>query len=138
MRFIHDSNLGFPVEQKQWSDFFTLGQCDLLGTKNIELICQSFENSADFFAYIPVACLYQERKILDIQGLVSATTGKAGASTTSAVLIVKKGAQLRKLADLRGKAYGRINLYCTSSYFAPAIHLSSNGFIFQDFFWGNC
>lgn len=134
MRFIHDSNLGFPSEQKQWRDFFTLGQCDVFGTIDLELLSNRFENSTDSFAYIPVACLYQERKIQDIQGLVSATTGKDGASTTSSVLIVKKGAQLKELADLRGKTYGRINQYCTSSYFAPAIHLSNYGFIFQDFF----
>jgi ABC-type phosphate/phosphonate transport system substrate-binding protein len=134
MRFIHDSNLGFPSGQNQWPKFFSAGQCDIFGTNNIQLINQTLENDLDIFAYIPVACAYNERKISEIQGLVSATTGKSGALTTSSVLIVKRDTQLRKLTDLRGKIYGRINQYCTSSYFAPAIHLHENGFKFNEFF----
>jgi ABC-type phosphate/phosphonate transport system substrate-binding protein len=134
MKLIHDSNLGFPVEQKQWRNFFTQGQCEVSGTNNIELISQNLESDNNLFAYIPVACLYENRKVQDTQGLVSATLGKGGASTTSSVLIVKRDAKLRELRDLRGKTYGRINQYCTSSHFAPAIFLSDQGFSFQDFF----
>jgi ABC-type phosphate/phosphonate transport system substrate-binding protein len=134
MRFIHDSNLGFPIGQEIWQDFFTRAQCAVFGTTNIEQIGQSLENDSNIFAYIPVVCLYEKRKIQEIKGLVSATTGKSGSSTTSSVLIIKRGANIKNLSDLRGKTYGRINQYCTSSYFAPAIHLSDNGFHFQDFF----
>lgn len=134
MKFIHDSNLGFPTEQDMWRDFFTQGQLTVFGTNNIESISQSLENDSNIFAYIPVVCLYEKRKIQEIKGLVSATTGKGGSSTTSSVLIIKRGANIKNLSDLRGKTYGRINQYCTSSYFAPAIHLSDNGFHFQDFF----
>lgn len=134
MRFIHDSNLGFPIGQDTWQDFFTQGQCNVFSTNNIESISQNLENDSNIFAYIPVVCLYQVRKIQEIHGLVSATTGKIGSPTTSSVLIVKRGSNIKDLSGLRGKTYGRINQYCTSSYFAPAIHLSDNGFHFQDFF----
>lgn len=134
MKFIHDSNLGFPSGQNQWPNFFGEIQCDVFGTNNIQLINQNLENDGDIFAYIPVACAYSERKISEIHGLVSATTGKSGALTTSSILIVKRHTELKGLADLRGKIYGRINQYCTSSYLAPAIHLLENGFKFNDFF----
>lgn len=134
MRFIHDSNLGFPAGQDSWQDFFTQGQCTIFGTNNIEPISQSLENESNLFAYIPVVCLYKVRKIQEIRGLVSATTGVSGSPTTSSVLIIKRGTNIKDLSGLRGKTYGRINEYCTSSYFAPVIHLSDNGFHFQDFF----
>lgn len=134
MKFIHDSNLGFPIEQDIWQDFFTRGQCSVLGSNKIELISQNLSSDSDLFAYIPVVCLYNLRKIQNLQGLVSATTGKSGSSTTSSVLIVKREAHLKNLADLEGKTYGRINEYCTSSFFAPSIYLGDNGFRFYDFF----
>jgi ABC-type phosphate/phosphonate transport system substrate-binding protein len=134
MRFIHDSNLGFPMGQDTWQDFFSQGQCTVFGTNNIEPISQSLKNDSNIFAYIPVVCFYKVRKIQEIHRLVSATTGKSGSPTTSSILIIKRGANIKELSDLKGKTYGRINQYCTSSYFAPAIHLSDHGFHFQDFF----
>lgn len=134
MRSIHDSNLGFPIGQDIWRDFFTQCQCTVFGTNDIKLIIQSLQNDSNIFAYIPVVCLYQVRKIQEIHGLASATTGKSGSPTTSSVLIIKRGSNIKDLSGLRGKTYGRINQYCTSSYFAPVIHLSDNGFRFQDFF----
>lgn len=110
------------------------GHCAVFGTNNMELISQSLVNDGDIFVYIPVVCLYEARKIQEIQGFVSATTGKSGSPTTSSVLIIKRGTNIKDLSGLRGKTYGRINQYCTSSYFAPAIHLSDNGFHLQDFF----
>ena len=134
MKFIHDSNLGFPDQQSQWHQFFSQGKCDIFGTNQVELLSKSLELDNELFAYIPVACLYKVRNVPNIQGLVGATTGKNGAPTTSSVLVVKRGSGFRKLADLKGGIYGRINQYCTSSYYAPAIHLSENGFNFHDFF----
>ena len=134
MKFIYDSNLGFPIGQDIWQDFFTQGHCSVFGTNNIELMSQNLGSDSDLFAYIPVVCLYNLRKIPNIQGLVSATTGKSGSPTTSSVLIVKQEVHLENLADLGGKTYGRINQYCTSSFFAPSLYLSDNGFRFQDFF----
>ena len=103
MKFIYDSNLGFPIGQDIWQDFFTQGHCSVFGTNNIELMSQNLGSDSDLFAYIPVVCLYNLRKIPNIQGLVSATTGKSGSPTASSVLIVKQEAHLENLADLGGK-----------------------------------
>ena len=134
MKFIHDTNLGFPIEQADWQSIFIQGSCDVFGYNNVGQLSKELEEDINLFAYIPVACLYSERKVQDIRGLVQATTGGSGAATTSSLLVVRRRGNINELADLRGKIYGRINEYCTSSYFAPAIHLNENGFHFQDFF----
>jgi ABC-type phosphate/phosphonate transport system substrate-binding protein len=56
---------------------------------------------------------------------------KTGGATVDSVLIVAESSKAESIVDLRGKRLGVINLYCTTSYFSPAILLAEHGVPFQ-------
>jgi phosphonate transport system substrate-binding protein len=53
---------------------------------------------------------------------------------TSTLLIVKKNSPFKTVFDLKGTKYGKINCYCTSSYFSLAILLKLKGLSIKNHF----
>ena len=134
MKFIHDLNLGFPEKQEPWPNFFGKYNCHVLGTSNVQYISNVLECEANIVAYIPVLCAYNMRRNPLFMGLASATSQMDRKPTTSSVLIVNRRSNMKKISDLEGKTYARINEYCTSSHIAPAILLQEYGFSYNTFF----
>ena len=132
--FLHDANLGFPVQNQQWLCWFASHHCTVEGTTDLAALQTRLESEPNLLAYLPVACLDRLRARSQIQGVASATVGSSGLSTTTSVLIVKRGRDLNTLPDLNGATYARINAFCTSSQLAPALLLHQHGLRYPQLF----
>jgi phosphonate transport system substrate-binding protein len=132
--FAHDVNLGFPVEQPDWSDFFSEHGWRTVDYDDMGKLTAVLRSHAAAAAFLPAANYFYVRNDPVYAGLASGLAMKTGETTVSSVLIVPKTSAARNILDLKGARLGYINAYCTTSFFAPAILLSEHGMSFDGFF----
>lgn len=135
LQVLTDTNLGFPWKSPYWSGFFS-DQHEMSYAQSDDLNLIRSEMASDegvSFAYIPVALWYFMQKDSRYQVLASAVTA-SGDCYTNSVWIVRADSPINRTEGLRGSVYGRINAYCSSSYFAPAVLLSRHGHSIHGFF----
>jgi len=131
--FAHDINLNFPAFDPSWSDFFGESQCTPRAYFDLKRLTDDLLAGKPTAAYLPAANDYFLRADKSYRGIASALTGNGAQSLTS-LLVVNSTSPITTLAELKGKRLGRINGYCTTSYFAAAIFLQRHGFFINDFF----
>lgn len=133
LSFAHDINLNFPAFDPTWSDFFRANQCRERAYFDLKRLTDDLLAGTFTAAYLPAANDYFLRDDKSYQGIASALTGN-GAKTMSSLLVVSQTSPITSLDELKGKRLGRINGYCTTSYFAAAIFLQRHGHSIKDFF----
>jgi ABC-type phosphate/phosphonate transport system substrate-binding protein len=133
LSFAHDINLNFPAFDPSWGDFFGESQCRARAYFDLKRLTDDLFAGTPTAAYLPAANDYFLRDDKCYRGIASALTGK-GAQTMRSVLVVSQTNPITSLDELKGKRLGRINGYCTSSYFAAAIFLQRHGYCIKDFF----
>ncbi len=133
LSFAHDINLNFPAFDPSWGEFFGQSQCTARAYFDLKRLTDDLLAGTPTAAYLPAANDYFLRDDKRYHGIASALTGN-GAQTLTSLLVVNKASPIASLAELKGKRLGRINGYCTTSYFAAAIFLQRHGFSIKDFF----
>lgn len=132
--FVVDKNLRFPVHNFLWQDFFHKFNVIHSAYIDIRQMTQEMKTHAVLLSYLPAAAYFGLRKDPFYHPIANALFASNHESKINSVLIVSKKSPINNLEDLKGKTYGYINQYCTSSYFAPAIFLKKHGFSFHEFF----
>lgn len=136
MEFLVDSNLGLPVDQKPWNELLpALGIATTL-TNDLAALDRSVAGHGPDIVFLPVSDFHRLLAGGDThyRGLVIVTSKFTGAVTLPSVLVVGRDDPADSVADLRGARLGYINRSRSSSYFCPAILLSSRGEQLDGFF----
>jgi ABC-type phosphate/phosphonate transport system substrate-binding protein len=97
-------------------------------------LTETLKSHAAAAAFLPAANYYYLRDDPFYAGFASALAMKTGGATVNSVLLVPRASEARSIVDLKGKRLGYVNLYCTTSYFSPAILLAEHGMPFTGFF----
>lgn len=134
MAFAHDVNLGFPTNDPEWAAFFAEHGWRTAGYDDMGKLTETLRSHAAAAAFLPAANYFFLRDDPFYSGFASALAMKTGGKTVDSVLIVPKSSKAESIVDLKGKRLGYINLYCTTSYFSPAILLAEHGIPFKGFF----
>jgi phosphonate transport system substrate-binding protein len=128
-----DTNLDFDFADPNWAAFARSARCSVTSSTDLDLLTTAVRQQLFDFAYIPSANCYFVQGA-PFRGLVSALTARSRKPAQSSVFVVAKSNPAKSWEDLRGKRYGYINTYCTTSYFSPSILLGRAGYKFTDFF----
>jgi phosphonate transport system substrate-binding protein len=134
MVFACDVNLGFPCDQPEWVAFFSDRGRRTADYDDMGRLTETLKSHAATAAFLPAANYFYLKNDPYYAGFASALAMKTGGATVSSVLIVPKASAARSIVDLAGKRLGYINLYCTTSYFSPAILLAQHDIPFEGFF----
>jgi hypothetical protein len=129
-----DTNLGFPIHDPAWQSFLEVEHCGYASFVDLDRLTAGLKQHQFAAAYLPTANAYFLRDDPTYSGIASALSGASGSSSLSSMLVVKRSSPIKDVAGLKGKRLGRINAYCTTSYFAPAIFLHRSGYSIHDFF----
>ena len=132
--FAHDVNLGFPTNDPEWAAFFAEHGWRAAGYDDMGKLTETLRSHAAAASFLPAANYFFLRDDPFYSGLASALAMKTGGKTVDSVLIVPTSSKAESIVDLKGKRLGYINLYCTTSYFSPAILLAEHGIPFEGFF----
>lgn len=132
--FVVDKNLRFPIHNFLWQDFFHKFNVIHSAYIDIKQMTQELKTHAALLSYLPAAAYFDLRADPFYHPIANALFASNHTSKINSVLIVSKKSPINTLEDLKGKSYGYINQYCTSSYFAPSIFLWKHGFSFHKFF----
>ncbi len=134
MVFACDVNLGFPCDHPEWAAFFSDHGWRTVDYDDMGRLTETLKSHAATAAFLPAANYFYLRDDPYYAGFASALAMKTSGTTVSSVLIVPKASEARSIVDLKGKRLGYINLYCTTSYFSPAILLAEHNIPFEGFF----
>ncbi|MGZ8396516.1 MAG: phosphate/phosphite/phosphonate ABC transporter substrate-binding protein [Rhodoplanes sp.] len=134
MVFACDANLGFPCDHPEWAAFFSDHGWRTVDYDDMGRLTETLKSHAATAAFLPAANYFYLRDDPYYAGFASALAMKTSGTTVSSVLIVPKASEARSIVDLKGKRLGYINLYCTTSYFSPAILLAEHNIPFEGFF----
>jgi phosphonate transport system substrate-binding protein len=128
-----DANLDFPFDDPSWAAFSKAANCTITSYTDLDVLTTALRQQMFDFSYLPSSNCYFLRD-LPYRGLASALTPRTRRPSQSSVFVVAKSNPATTWHDLRGKRLGYINTYCTTSYFAPSILLSREGFTLKGFF----
>jgi ABC-type phosphate/phosphonate transport system substrate-binding protein len=131
--FLIDTNLGLDVDTAYWKKFFALLNLTTNQLTDLDIITKQLKEKKPIAAYIPAANFYFIKPDNNYQCIASALYA-CKKPVTSTVLIVKKTSPIMKASNLKGAICGRINAYCTSSYFSLAIFLKREGLSINSLF----
>ena len=134
LSFAHDVNLGFPTNNPRWQEFFAAHNCTPVAYADLARLTQDLKTAKLTAAFLPAANDYFLREAATYHGIATALSGKSGAATASSLLVVPRALPVTDISQLQGKRLGRINGYCTTSYFAAAILLQRHGYSIKNFF----
>ena len=132
--FAHDVNLGFPTDESDWAAFFAEHEWRTAKYEDMGKLTETLRSHAAAASLLPAANYYFLRDDPFYSGFASALAMKTGRTTVDSVLIVPKSSEAESIVDLKGKRLGYINVYCTTSYFSPAILLAEHGVPFAGYF----
>lgn len=132
--FAWDVNLGFPVDDTAWSEFFARHRVQQSSYIDMEKLTNALKANATAFSYLPAGNYYYLRDDPAYAGVAMALYAADQTTTTSSLLVVAKSSGVEMLDQLRGKRLAYAHPYCTTSYFAPALLLAENGDSIRDFF----
>lgn len=111
IRLGYDSNLGLPP------DFSEKIPCDLVGYEDITLLVKLFQAENLDSIFIPVGTLPYIKKY---QIISQAIFDSDPSDTLRSNFVTSKAINISNIAD---HSLGRVNKYCTTSYWAPLIYL---------------
>jgi phosphonate transport system substrate-binding protein len=132
--FIMDGNLGLAVKSPEWAQFLDKNKMKVASFTDLDKMSAEIRKNQAVFCYVPTANHFYLRSDADYQPIANAIFASNNTFKMSSVLVVPKDSPVTSLAQLKGKHYGRINAYCTSSYFSVAILLYRNGYSIHNFF----
>lgn len=128
-----DANLDFPFTDRAWDAFSRSFHCAVTSYTDLDDLTGALKQGLFDFSYLPSANIFFLRGA-PYRGIASALTPITKSPAQSSVLVVAKSNPAQRWQDLRGKRLGYINTYCTTSYFAPSILLSSDNLSLTQFF----
>jgi len=128
-----DANLDFPLDDTSWAGFSRGAHCAITSYTDLDILTTALRQQLFEFSYLPSANCYFLRDT-PYHGLVSAVTPITRRPAQSSVFVVAKSNPATSWHDLRGKRLGYINIYCTTSFFAPSILLAREGFALKGYF----
>jgi phosphonate transport system substrate-binding protein len=128
-----DGNLDFPFDDPQWAPLAREMNFAATSYVDLDTLVDGVREKLFDLSYLPSSSCYFLRRA-PYTGLVSALTAITRKPQQSSLFIVAKSNPVADWKDLRGKRYGYINTYCTTSYFAPSILLSPTGQSLTQFF----
>ncbi|MFA6916120.1 MAG: PhnD/SsuA/transferrin family substrate-binding protein [Parachlamydiales bacterium] len=132
--FALDKNLGFPIEDPKWQAFFNKHNIVLNHYLDMKKMTADLQQNPIGLSYLPTANYYYLRNNESYTPVANALFTANQTSHISSVLVVSKKSNINSLDELKDKRLGYINLFCTSSYFAPAILLWQNHYSIDNFF----
>lgn len=132
--FAHDANLGFPVDDAEWREFFARHGLQVVAYDDMAKLTVDLQAREHAFAYLPTANYFYLRDDAQYQPVANALYARDQTTQFSSVLVVTKASGITTLEQLRGKRLGYIHCYCTSSYFGPALFLREHDVTLADFF----
>lgn len=128
-----DANLDFSFADPAWEAFTRSTRCTITSYTDLGVLTTAVRQHLFDFSYLPSAsCFFLQNA--PYRGIASALTSLTRRPSQSSVLVIANSNPAAHWAQLRGKRLGYINTYCTTSYFAPSILLSHDGFKLTDFF----
>jgi phosphonate transport system substrate-binding protein len=130
----HDGNLGFPVDDPAWQGFLARHGIHAAAYHDMAKLTVDLRHSAKAFAYLPAANYFYLRDDPSYEPVASALYVADQTPRMSSVLVVAKSSGITALNQLRGRRLGYAHMYCTTSYFAPALLLLENSDAIADFF----
>lgn len=128
-----DANLRFPFDASAWEAFVRQSGCETTTYTDLALLTTALRNGSYAFAYLPSANCFYLRNAPYV-GVASAVTAVTRLPRQTSVFVVARDNPATDWRQLRGKRYGYINTFCTTSYFAPSILLAADGFALTSFF----
>jgi phosphonate transport system substrate-binding protein len=132
--FAHDANLGFPVDDPRWREFFDAHQVRLAGYRDMESLTNDLRADTTAFCYLPAGNYYYLRDDPSYEGVAIALYAADETTMTSSLLVAANASGIDTVEQLRGKRLAYAHAYCTTSYFAPALLLAEHGDSIRDFF----
>lgn len=128
-----DGNLDFPFDDPHWAPLSRSLNFAATSYTDLDTLVAGVREKLFDLSYLPSSSCYFLRGT-PYSGLVSALTAITRKPQQSSLFVVAKSNPATSWKDLRGKRLGYINTYCTTSYFAPSILLSPDGFVLTQFF----
>lgn len=134
LTFAIDKNLEFFIDNSDWVKFFSKYGIRPSFYTDMKKLTEDMGKNKILLSYLPTANFFYLRKDTFYIPIASALFNANNTTKISSLLIVEKNSPFRELPDLKGKTYGYIHPYCTSSYFAPALLLHKNHYSIHNFF----
>jgi phosphonate transport system substrate-binding protein len=129
-----DANLELPLADPYWSSLFTVENCEITSTIDLDTLTAALLKHQYDFSYLPSANCYFLRDDHAWRGLASALSPRTKSPAQSSVFVVKRSNPATSWQQLKGAKLGYINTYCTTSYFAPSILLAREDLALETFF----
>lgn len=111
IRIGYDNNLGIP------SDFADTVKCDVIGNGDLNQLINSFAKRDLDAVFIPVGTLPYMK---DYEIISHSLLGAGGRNTLESIFVSTRPINTKNIMNYR---LGRVNKYCTTSYWAPLIYL---------------
>ena len=134
LRFAHDANLKFPLQEEGWKELFLRFAVESVGYDDMGQLTEALVAHQFTTAFLPAANCYYLRKDPLYQGVGIALIGHKQEAHFKSLLVVKKGSGIESWNQLQGKRLAYVHRYCTSSYFAPALLIARQGASIHAFF----
>ena len=134
LTFAYDGNFRFDVDDPAWREFFERRDVLPVRYDDMAKLTEALTASVQTVSYLPAANYFYIRASPSYEPLASAVYAAQNILSLSSLLVVRASSEVTELAQLRGASLGYAHEYCTTSYFAPALLLSKNGYSIADFF----
>ncbi|MDP1835743.1 MAG: PhnD/SsuA/transferrin family substrate-binding protein [Chlamydiales bacterium] len=132
--FAIDKNLGFDADAPVWRSFFSKFNVKVVAYDDMEKLTEDMEKHKITCSYLPSANYFYFMSDNYYVPIANALFAANQTSESSSVLVVSKASLINTLSELKGKRFGFIHPYCTSSFFAAALLLWKHNFSIHDFF----
>ncbi len=131
--FAIDVNLGLPIHNQQWQQFFNKFNIKAIEYDNMKDLTDDMEKNTLTFSF-PAANFSYFKDDKFYTPIANALFAANQTCKISSLLVVSRESQINILSDLKGKTLGYIHRFCTTSYFAPTLLLWRNHFSIHHFF----
>ena len=130
--FTYDGNFRFDEQDPAWHELFE--RYDVLPVRYDDMakLTGALTATVQTASYLPAANYFYVRD-QPYEPVASAVYAAENSTSLTSVLVVRSSTDVTEVAQLRGARLGYVHLYCTTSYFAPALLLSENGYSISDF-----
>jgi phosphonate transport system substrate-binding protein len=131
--FTYDGNFRFDENDPAWQELFERYDMQPVRYDDMAKLTGALSATVQTASYLPAANYFYVRD-QPYEPVASAVYAAENSTSLTSVLVVRSSSDVTELAQLRGGSLGYVHPYCTTSYFAPALLLSENGYSLSDFF----
>lgn len=132
--FAIDKNLNLAVAEPKWQRFFQKFHIVPSFYTDMKVLTGVMRQNRVLLSYLPTGNYFYFRSDPFYTPIANAIFSATNTTKIDSLLVVRKDSLVNTLADLRGKSYGYIHPFCTSSYFSIALLLWRHGFPIDRFF----